>query len=210
MEPNGAPPSSPLSAPPALTLPAGLTAGLTAGLSVGSHALPGRSLVVELGMGLARALLREADGVRAKNGQLPPPLDCALLLQQLPGASVVSPSTWLEVLRSVALLLDGFTVEAGQASDIARALQILAGRKGDDTGGAAASGAKGAVAAAGREERMQVEVGGATGEGGGDDDDEEGVADDVTFQSLPPRLQLALLRGMCDALLQTEGFQLEV
>ena len=87
--------------------------------------LPGASnLVTELGMALLRALLRQGDAIRqaranqsAFNGleQQPPPLNCVLMLQQLPPAEVVNPATWGEVLRSVAHLLAGFSAEDDDA-----------------------------------------------------------------------------------------------
>ena len=47
----------------------------------------------------------QADSIRAERNcdvhQQPPPLDCALVLQQLPSPDVVTPGSWGEVLRSV-------------------------------------------------------------------------------------------------------------
>lgn len=57
-------------------------------------------------MALLRTLLRSVDALR--RNQLTPPSDAILILQQLPPAELLSPTTWAEVLRTVGWLLPDF------------------------------------------------------------------------------------------------------
>jgi len=64
------------------------------------------TLLIELCMALLRTLLRSVDSLQLE--VLPPASEAALLLQQLPPAELVTPTTWAEVLRSVGWLLPDF------------------------------------------------------------------------------------------------------
>eukprot|EP00966_Prymnesium_polylepis_P034157 793975-Prymnesium_polylepis.1 len=68
------------------------------------------TLLIELCMTLLRTLLRSTDEKEGslRAAQLPPPSEAALVLQQLPPADLVTPTTWAEVLRSVGWLLPDF------------------------------------------------------------------------------------------------------
>ena len=64
------------------------------------------ALLIEFCSALLRTLLRAAHDLRET--QLPPPFEAALLLQQLPIAELVTPTTWAEILRTVGWLLPDF------------------------------------------------------------------------------------------------------
>ena len=151
--------------------------------------------LTELGMALVKAMLRQAEVIIHKGRQQPPPLDCALLLQQLPPTALVTPATWAETLRSLGHLLLDFGDGSGQVVVLTEALAALAGRSEvvlpPDAPDADAS--------------MGLPAGGDDGE----DDGEEGGASKgvaASFAELPVAMKLALLRAMCDALLLTDEY----
>ena len=185
-------------------------------------------------MALTKALLSQADAIRAKRNcdvhQQPPPLDCTLVLQQLPTPDVVTPGSWGEVLRSVGQLLHGFREEDGDGepdapaaagaatgtvavscdSALQEALVALGGRVG------VLSDADGDVNMEGADGDADGNGNGNGGNGGASDGKGDGAEEEpeefvpTTFYELPAWMQLALFTACCDALLQTEAFREEL
>ena len=84
-------------------------------------------LLSEIHTRLLRGLLSDVGRLRAKH-QAPPPLGVPLLLQQVPHASAVTPTSWPEVLRTVCCLL---REAAPETSDGAAALRALSAPSAD-------------------------------------------------------------------------------